>query len=811
MANINNQDNVFISVKDLWNIVLHNWYWFVVSVVVALSIAITYIVITPPIYTRTASIMIKSDGSSGQGSKMGADPLIELGLINPNTDIKSEIYVLKSPSLMESVVRRLKLDYNYSIKYKSVRNVDLYNDTPVLVELDSALTDKAINFSIELLPSNQVKLSNFVLNGTPSEATITGSILDTLQTPYGKVILKPTVIYTQSSDGRTINFSKLNPTSVANAYSNALAITYNDKDAPILWLSLVDGNTQRAEDILNTLISVYNENWIKDRNRITGSTSSFIGERLAIIENELGGVDQDISSYKSENLLPNVEAVGGIYLAQSTENANKHMELQNQLSMARYIRTYMNDATSKNQLIPANTGIESANIEGQIERYNTLLLQKNNLLSNSSEQNPVIADMIKNLSAMKELILRSIDDYISVLTIRIDNIVREEKSTNKKLASNPSQAKHLLSIERQQKVKEALYLFLLQKREENALTQTFSAYNTKVINAPSGSMAPTAPRKNSILLAALVVGLLLPALILIVIESLDTLVRSRNDLDGLSVPFVGEIPMMKRIKRRFWQRKANKETETERVKIVVAAQNRDIINEAFRNVRNNIDFMRPQTDGGSVIMTTSLFTGSGKTFISSNIALSMALKGAKTIIIDVDLRKATISKLVNSPKRGLSDYLAGKVGAIEQVIVKSEQNPNFDVLPAGKIPPNPSELILNDRFGALIEDLRSKYDYIFLDCPPVEIVSETAIIGGVCDMTLFIVRIGIFDKRMLPAVEDIYKRGQFKNMGLILNDVDYSASRYGYGKYGYGKYGYGEYGYGTDSDDVAESINKSIN
>lgn len=811
MASVNNQDNVFISVKDLWNIVLHNWYWFAISVVVAMSIAVTYIVITPPIYTRTASIMIKGDGSSGQGSKMGADPLIELGLINPNTDIKSEIYVLKSPSLMESVVRRLKLDYNYSVKYKSVRHVDLYNDTPVLVELDSALTDKAISFNIELLPSNQVKLSNFALNGTQSEATITGSISDTLQTPYGKVVLKPTAIYGHGFDGKTINFSKRNPTSVANAYSTALTITYNEKDVPILWLSLADGNRQRAEDILNTLISVYNENWIKDRNRITGSTSSFIGERLAIIENELGGVDQDISTYKSENLLPNVEAVGGIYLAQSTENANKHIELQNQLSMARYIRTYMNDATSKNQLIPANTGIESANIEGQIEKYNTLLLQKNNLLSNSSEQNPVIADMIKNLSAMKELILRSIDDYISVLTIRIDNIVREEKSTNKKLASNPNQAKHLLSIERQQKVKEALYLFLLQKREENALTQTFSAYNTKVINAPSGSMAPTAPRKNSILLAALVVGLLLPALILIVKESLDTLVRSRSDLDGLSVPFVGEVPMLKRIKRRFWQRKANQETGTEKVKVVVAAQNRDVINEAFRNLRNNIDFMRPQADGGSVIMTTSLFTGSGKTFISSNIALSMALKGARTVIVDVDLRKATISRLVNSPKIGLSDYLAGKVEAIEQVIVKSELNPNLDVLPAGKIPPNPSELILNDRFAALIADLRTKYDYIFLDCPPVEIVSETAIIGGVCDMTLFVIRIGIFDKRMLPAIEDIYKRGQFKNMGLILNDVDYSASRYGYGKYGYGKYGYGKYGYGNDSDDAAESINNSIN
>lgn len=809
MSNLKYQDNVFISIKDLWGIVLHNWYWFALSVVLALSAAVGYIAITPPTFTRTASIMIKSSGTKGQASNLNSDPLIELGLVSPNTDIKSEIYVLKSPALMESVVRRLNLDCNYSVKFKSVRQFDLYNNSPIRVELDSVLAENTVSFDVKLLPSRKVILSNVASNGVLSDKSIQGNLSDTIRTPYGKILVTPAALYGPSYEGKIISFTKRKPSSVASAYSNALSVTYNEKDAPVLWISVVDVNPQRAEDLLNMLISVYNENWVRDKNQIMSSTSEFINERLDIIEQELGGVDQDISDYKSDNLLSNVDAVGNIYLSQSTNNATRQSDLQHQLSMANYIRSYMNEAISKNQLIPANTGIQSKNIESQIERYNALLLEKNTLLTNSSEQNPVVADMIKNLVAMKDLILRSIDDYISTLVIQADNIRQEEKATNRKLASNPNQAKYLLSVERQQKVKEALYLFLLQKREENELTQTFSVYNTKVINAPGGSMTPTAPRKNSILLAALFIGLLLPAIIIIVVQSLDTLVHGRADLKGIDIPFLGEIPFVDRKKRRFWQRKASSNKSSEPIKIVVATHRRDIINEVFRNIRNNIDFMRPKGGLSTVIMSTSLFSGSGKTFISSNIALSMAVKGASTVLIDLDLRKATLSRMVNAPRKGLSDYLAGKIDDIEQVTIKSDRSPNLDVIPAGQIPPNPSELIIGERFGELITALRSKYDYIFLDCPPIEIVSETAIIGGICDMTLFVIRAGIFDKRMLPELEEVYKSGQFNNMGIILNDVEYGTSKYGYGKYGYGKYGYGKYGYGNEPDDDVEWSNEN--
>lgn len=801
-----NQDNFLISIKDLWELVIGHLYWFILSLVIALSIALIYIIITPPTFTRTASVMIKSNTSNGRSTPSLNESLNEFGLFNPNTDIKSEVYIMSSPELMETVVKRLKLDYNYSMIFRKVRNVDIYNSTPITVGLDSILSKKQLSFDVNLLKNNKFTLLNLIINDTKYDFEINGTLSDTLRTPYGNILISPTAVYPANYIGKTIYFSKQSIKAAATACNKALSIKYDEKDAPILWLSYVDVNPQRAEDILNTLISVYNENWIKDRNQVTVSTSNFIDDRLHIIENELGGVDQDISSYKSENLLPSIEAVSSMYLAQSNNNTTRQITLQNQLSMARYIRSYMSEASSKNQLIPANTGIESANIESSIEKYNALLLQKNNLLSNSSEQNPVVADMIKNLNAMRDYIIRSIDEYLATLNIQMDNIKRNERFTNQKIASNPNQAKHLLSIERQQKVKESLYLFLLQKREESELSQTFSAYNTKIINSPNGSNIPTAPRKNVIILTALIIGILLPTILLIIIQNFDTLVRGRDDIKGLTIPFLGEIPAWGIKKRRFWLRKQDKTDAAERVKIVVASENRNVINEAFRNIRNNIDFIRQKSDKGTIIMTTSSFAGSGKTFITSNLAVSMAIKGAKTIILDVDLRKATLSKMVDSPQKGLSNYLAQGIDSIENVIVKSHSNPNLEIIPAGKIPPNPSELILGQRFGELLNFLRSHYDYIFLDCPPIEIVSETAVIGAMCDMTLFVIRVGIFDKRMLPEIEQTYINGQLKNMATILNDVNYSRVRYGYGKYGNSRYGYGKYGYSNTEDHIERDL-----
>lgn len=326
-----------------------------------------------------------------------------------------------------------------------------------------------------------------------------------------------------------------------DTYTNALIAELGNEDATIINLSINDTSIRKAEDILNTLIEVYNENWIRDKNQIAVSTSQFISDRLGVIESELGHVDENISSYKSEHLLPDVQAASSLYMAQSAENKKELSMLNNQLSTAQYIRRELN-TKQLNQTLPANSGIVSANIETQISEYNNLVLDRNRLIANSSEKNPLVKNMASSLQSMQRTIIQSVDNLIVSLNTQIRSLRTQEEATTNRLASNPNQAKYLLSVERQQKVKEELYLYLLQKREENELSQAFTAYNTRLITAPRGSMFPTAPRKMNILLVAFAVGLLVPAVGIFMKENMNTKVRGRKDLENLSIPFIGEIP-----------------------------------------------------------------------------------------------------------------------------------------------------------------------------------------------------------------------------------------------------------------------------
>ncbi len=531
---------------------------------------------------------------------------------------------------------------------------------------------------------------------------------------------------------------------------------------------------------------MYNENWILDKNEITINTSHFIDDRLSIIQNELGRVDDNISDYKSQALMPDYMAVTGISLEQSKEIRERILTLNNQLSMAQYVQSHLRGATSREQLLPANSGIENTAVETLIAQYNELMMQKNVLLSNSSTKNPVVAEMIVNLNAMREVINSSINDYINTLSIQISSAEQQDRENKAYLASNPQQAKELLGVERQQMVKEGLYLYLLQKREENELSQTFSAYNTKVLNPADGNQHPVAPRMIVVLLLGFVIGVVIPVVYIIIRTSMDTLVKSKKDIVSLSLPYIGSIPHIGAGGRRKMSFK-NKNKELDK-KIVVEKDSRSISNESFRVIRTNLDFILAQNKGCNILQTISLNPSSGKSFITANLAVSISLKGAKVLLIDADMRMYALSKYFDTPKIGLSNYLSGKVDNVEEIIIKDALSHGIDIIPVGAIPPNPSELLLGDRFAAMVEKFRNQYDYILFDCPPVEIVPDSAIIGKYCTASLFIIRAGKFDKRNLSEIENIKNSGKYNNMSAILNDVKLSTKQ-GYG-YGYG-YGYG--------------------
>ena len=562
---------------------------------------------------------------------------------------------------------------------------------------------------------------------------------------------------------------------VADSYTQKLWAELGNEDATIINLSIDDASVQKAEDILNTLIEVYNEKWIQDKNQIAVSTSRFIGERLGVIENELGHVDENISSYKSEHLLPDVQAASNLYMSQSAENKKEIQALTNQLTTAQYIRRELN-SKEMNQPLPTNSGIANVNIESQIGEYNKIVLDRNRLIANSSEKNPLVKDLGNSMQSMKRTILQSVDNLIVSLNTQIRSIRQQEVATTQQLASNPTQAKYLLSVERQQKVKEELYLYLLQKREENELSQAFTAYNTRVITAPRGSALPMAPNKKNILLVAFALGLLVPAVIIFMQENMNTKVRGKKDLENLSVPYLGEIPLYFRNKK-----KKNKFSE---YAIVVEEGNRNIINEAFRVLRSNVDFMKSKNTEQKVFIETSFNPGSGKSFLSMNIAMSFAIKGKKVLVIDGDLRHGTVSAYVGSPKKGLSDYLGNKEVVWNELLVIDKKYPNLHIIPVGTIPPNPTELLEDGSLATLMQDLRDEYDYIFIDCPPIDIVADTQIIEQYADRTLFVVRAGLLDRSLLPELESIYQEKRFKNLSVILNGTESTGGRYGY-RYGY--------------------------
>ena len=782
------QQDDFLRIQDLLYLCLARWKWFVLSLAVTIGAATAYLLRTPTVYTRTASVLIKED-SKGKSVSSDLESFSEFGLFQSGTNVNNELITFQSPALMTEVVKRLRLDMNYFVPGKFHRQVAYGLTLPVDVTISDLPENESAGFTLEVQPDGTLFLSDFIRNGTDlDEKDIKGSLLDSIPTPLGKIIINTTPNYVKGK-AYTLYVGKSNLYNAVNSCSSNLSVSLNNEKASVIDLAFKDNSTQRAEDILSMLISVYNENWVKDKNQIAVSTSMFINERLGVIEQELGNVDEDISSYKSEHLLPDVQAASSMYMAQSSATNAQILALNNQLYMTRYIRNYLANDANRTQLLPANSGIESANIESQIAEYNKQLLQRNSLVANSSAENPLVMDMDQALASMRGAIIRSIDNQIVTLNSQIKSLRQTEQQTTSRIAANPTQAKYLLSVERQQKVKEALYLFLLQKREENELSQAFTAYNTRIVTPPHGSMLPTSPVRKNIFMAAFALGLLIPVVIIFMRENMNTCVRGRKDLESVTVPFIGEIPLFTRKKKGIFGKKPQE------VKAVVVKEgSRDIINEAFRVLRTNLEFMADKDKTSNVIIVTSFNPGSGKSFLTMNIAVSFAIKGKKVLVIDGDLRHGSASSYIDSPARGLSDYLGGRIDNLNEIIVSDPKQKSMDILPVGTIPPNPTELLFDERLKQVIDTVRGQYDYVLIDCPPIELVADTQIIEKLADRTIFVVRAGLLERSMLAELEKIYEEKKYKNMSLILNGTEGSGGHYGY-RYGY-RYGY-HYGYGS--------------
>lgn len=796
----NTQD--VISLKDLFYVCLAKWQWFVLSLAVCLTVAVCYLLTTEPTYTRTASILIKDD-SKGKSMSGDMEAFADLGLFTTNSNVNNEMGTLKSPDLMREVILRLHLETNYQVPGRFHKQTVYGTELPVNVVFMELADNESAKCKLNLGKGGIVSLSDFERDGEDIAGNVEGKLNDTIQSPVGNIVVIPTDRLTDSTH-TSIHISRSSIHNTIAAYSKNFSVSQTDEKSNIITLSYKDVSMQRAEELLMTHIGVYNENWVKDKNQIAVSTSMFINDRLGVIEDELGNVDDNISSYKSENLLPDVQATANMYITQASQAEATIRELNTQVYMARYIRGYLTNESNKFQMIPANSGIESYGITAQINEYNQQLLERNSLVANSSTRNPLVVQMDASLESMRSALLTSIDNELVALNTQIKSQQSYGGHATSQIASNPKQAKYLLSVERQQKVKESLYLYLLQKREENELSQAFTAYNTRIITMPQGSMLPSAPISRNILLVAFTLGLLIPLVIIFIKENTNTVVRGRKDLEKLSIPFIGEVPQYysKKQKGLFKKKKAEEKM------IVVKPGNRDLINEAFRVLRTNLEFMSDDANKQNVLIFTSFNPGSGKSFLIMNTAISLAIKEKKVLVIDGDMRHASASAYVGSPKLGLSDYLCGKFSNMTDIIVNDGKYEHLDVLPVGTIPPNPTELLFSQKLKQLIEIVRTQYDYVLIDCPPIELVADTQIIEKLADRTIFVVRAGLLERNMLPELENIYTEKKYKNMSLILNGTEGTGGRYGY-RYGY-HYGYGaHYHYGSNANRGGEWLDNS--
>lgn len=774
--------NSSIPIKAFFNACMRNWYWFVISAIICTCLALLKSKSEPKLYKASALIMLTTETSKEAGSQ--AQVFGDLGMKVGTSDLANETHKIKSTKLMENVVEHLELNIQYYGKVY-LREVNTYKNSPVRI---TPMRDITTNFSISIVPKSESEFE-FCINGDKNwQKAVFGN---TVKTPYGPVAVTKTKIFNKQYIDYTVIAKVYTVNSAAKKYIGALQVEMADKMSDVLRLSIVTDNHDLGVDILNALIVAYNQDGIEDKNRVARNTEDFIARRIDAISKDLSGVDTRIAQLKSAsaNAAMYSDASSGIRFQENASDASL------QLSLASSMSNYVNSA-SDNDLLPSNTGIANTAIEGQIKEYNDNMLKYQKIAATSSEENPVMKELKSTLTSQRSKIQKDISNYINQLGTRAARAQASQAQSMSGMRQMPEHEKAITEVTRQQNVKEQLYLYLLNKREENALQIAITEPNAKVIEEASGSTTPFSPNTTRSLAIGLLIGLLIPAAVLYIIYwilSLDTKIHTRHDVEeNCKIPIVGEIP-----------RKHNNQKNEE---IIISEDSVDRVSEALRIVRANLDFIAEKKDDMGIVMQfTSTRPGEGKSFLALNLALTYAYVNKKVVVVDLDLRKGRFTEYVNADDTniGVSSFLSGKVSDVDDIIIKGNLHENLDIVPMGAMPPNPTGLLMNKHLEELIDSLRSRYDYIILDTVPYGLVADATLINRFVDFTVYVIRDGLIEKKFLLDLERANDEKKLKNLTILINDIKVDKKNYGYGGYGYGYgYGYGGYGYGYGYGDT---------
>lgn len=783
-----------------------NWKWFAVSIVVCLCAAFFYLQKQTPIYRTQAMVMINDEFKGSFHNQMQSFQQ-DFGMMSTGVVIDNEIEVLRSRAVIQKTVMDLELYTSYSIgngffKPDSI----LYGAYPLEVQISQEDVERlATGFSFEITqPTPGRYVISYPCLDEEKNETIVHENVDSLpcilSTPIGNVVFTKGEL--GLSAGKTLTVKIRPPVLVARSCLSALSVEPTSKTTSIANISYLDANKQRGMDFVNQLVFVYNREQNNEKNIVAIKTEEFLKKRLERVGAELDEAEEQVAQYKRSSGLINISGNAQRVIQGSSEYEKQQAETATQLRLINFLYDYINEPKNKLQPIPANVGLTDASLSNLIGRYNEYVVERNNLLRTASESNPAVVDITAKIRLIAETIKTSTESLQSFLKIRMEDFENQSKKYDSKLGNAPTQEKILAGYQRQLEVKDELYMMLLQKLEENSITLAATADNAKVLDSALAYDTPVSPKRSMIWLIALVMGVAIPIGIIYLEELFRYKIEGRNDLERLTaIPILGDVAM-------------SHDAKKEKCAIVVHENKNDLMAETFRSIRTNLQFVLDRTEQ-KVIQFTSSNSGEGKTFISSNLATSMALLGKKVVLIGLDIRKPRLAEMFGlaDRKRGISMFLAGdaddKALLFEQ-IMPSGVNPNLDVLPAGIIPPNPAELLSRKNLDNAIKFLKERYDYIILDTAPVGLVSDALISSRVADTTIYVCRADYTPKSDLELANSLYREQKLKNMCIVLNGIDMEKRKYGYyygyGKYssksygryyGYGKYGkYGKYGYG---------------
>ena len=778
------------------------WPWFVISVIACMILAFLFLRYQQPVYNITAAVLIKEEEQKGGNSATSPLAAIQdLGMFSMTNNFDNEVEILHSRTLIKKAVNELRLYTTIAEDRITGYNIPLYRTSPVNVFMTPEEADKLeapVKLKMKYTLDGKLHVhAKYVIDEEGDEEEIEKEfdrLPAILPTPVGVINFSKndSLPEPMEEDVKLMAYIS-SPTVTAQDYMENLTVEAPSKTTTIALISVQNTDKQRGIDFVNCLVAFYNQDANDEKNEVAQKTAEFIEERISIINRELGTAETELADFKQRSGLTDLTSDAKLALEESSRYGQQRMENATQIQLVEFLRNYINDPKNDDEVIPSNVGLQDQNLTSAIDQYNAMIVERNRLLRTSSESNPAVINMNTGIEAMRHSVQTTVESVLKGLNIAKSDIERQARKFEGRISNAPIQEKEFLSIARQQEIKAALYTMLLQKREENALTLAATANNGRIIEDALADKDPVSPKKKIIALAALILGLGIPVGIVYLRDLLKYKIENREDVEHITdVPILAELPRCKK---------------PEKGAVVVRENKNDIMEETFRGLRTNLLFMLGKDQ--KVILFSSTQPGEGKSFVAGNTAVSLAFLGKKTIIVGMDIRKPGLNKVFNLSRRaeGITNYLADPEHVnIFDMVQTSDISPNLDILPGGPVPPNPTELVARDVLDRAIELLKQRYDYIILDTAPIAMVTDTAIIGRVANLCVYVCRADVTPKAGYRYINVLRDEKKFPKLATVINDIDMSKRKNSYGyeygaKYGYGgkTYGYGYgYGYGYD-------------